>query len=65
MTTTKADRVLSLAEVQRVAGDISRSTLWRWQAEGLFPKRLKLGPRRIGWRESEVLEWVANREACQ
>ena len=30
---------------------------------GLFPKRVKLGPNRVGWVECEVLEWLEVRLA--
>jgi prophage regulatory protein len=28
-----------------------------------FPKRVQLGPNRVGWLESEVLEWLKERLA--
>lgn len=36
----------------------SHSTLLRWEAAGLFPKRIKLAGFRVAWVESEVLEWI-------
>ncbi|MEM7242147.1 MAG: AlpA family phage regulatory protein [Pseudomonadota bacterium] len=33
----------------------------RLEKAGLFPKRVKLGPNRVGWVESEVLEWLEER----
>ena len=33
---------------------ISTATLYRWMAEGLFPKSVKLGPNTNGWRESDL-----------
>lgn len=35
----------------------------RLEAAGQFPKRLRLGHNRVGWVESEVLEWLQNRIA--
>jgi prophage regulatory protein len=32
---------------------------------GKFPKRLQLGPNRMGWVESEVLEWLEVRLATR
>ena len=29
----------------------------------LFPKRVQLGPNRVGWVEAEVLEWLEARLA--
>lgn len=30
----------------------------RLEKEGKFPKRVRLGPSRVGWVESEVDEWL-------
>ncbi len=33
----------------------------RLEKAGQFPKRVQLGPSRVGWVESEVLEWLDER----
>ncbi len=33
----------------------------RLEKAGAFPKRVNLGPNRVGWVESEVLEWLEER----
>lgn len=33
----------------------------RLEKAGQFPKRVQLGPSRVGWIESEVLEWLDER----
>ena len=33
----------------------------RLEKAGQFPKRVQLGPCRVGWVESEVLEWLQER----
>jgi prophage regulatory protein len=40
---------------------VSPSTLWRWVAEGLFPRPIKLGPRVTAWKVSSLREWMAQR----
>jgi prophage regulatory protein len=35
----------------------------RLEGAGKFPKRVKLGPCRVGWVESEVIEWMKQRIA--
>jgi prophage regulatory protein len=35
----------------------------RLEAADLFPKRVQLGPGRVGWVESEVEEWMRERIA--
>ena len=34
--------------------DVSRSTIYKWMDEGTFPAPIKLGPRAVGWLESEL-----------
>jgi prophage regulatory protein len=38
-------------------------TLWRLEAKNLFPRRIKLGEKKVGWIEAEVREWLADRMA--
>ncbi len=33
----------------------------RMEADGRFPKRIKLGPNRVGWLESEIDDWIAEK----
>lgn len=56
------DPHLSLKDVLKVAGNISRTTLYRWVASGAFPAPEKLGPRRIGWRQSDIAAWQESRQ---
>ena len=58
------DRFVPVAEAMRVAGVESRVTLWRWENECLFPKRHKIGPRRVGYLESELRAWVEQQSAA-
>ena len=52
--------LLSLEEVLRRTA-CKRSTLYRWIAAGLFPPPVKIGPRRVAWRKSDVDRWIATR----
>lgn len=47
-------------EVQEITG-LSRTTIWREEREGRFPARVPLSARNVGWRLSEVEEWIKNR----
>ncbi len=33
----------------------------RLEKAGTFPKRIQLGPNRVGWVENEVLDWLQTR----
>jgi prophage regulatory protein len=41
---------------------ISCATLSRWERSGLFPKRIKVGMRMVGWRSCAVDQWLSERE---
>ena len=38
---------------------VSPMTIWRWERDGLFPKRQKLGANVVAWRLDRVLDWCA------
>ena len=40
---------------------LSRSTIYQYIKDGMFPKPVPLGPRAVGWLESDVSEWIAGR----
>jgi len=39
----------------------SRSSIWRMEKEGSFPKRREIGPRTVRWLREEVEAWIASR----
>lgn len=55
-------KILSLSEVALLCR-ISKTTIWRLQFYGQFPKHIKLSKRRVGWYEADILEWLkANKQ---
>ncbi len=40
---------------------LSTATLYRYMGLGLFPRPHKLGPNRVGWLASSVLDWLSSR----
>ena len=55
-----AEKMLRRQEVEARVG-IARSTIYQWVSEGRFPAPLKLGPRLIAWRESDLDRWLEAR----
>ena len=53
--------ILRTESVLKATG-LSRTTLWRLEKNGQFPPRRKLSARLVGWLETEVAEWVKNRQ---
>lgn len=56
----RAERLLRRREVENRTG-LSRSTIYLWMSDGLFPKPRKIGPRAVAWRESDIQEWIEQR----
>jgi len=54
------DRILRSPEVQDMVG-LSRQSIWRYEKYGKFPKRIKLGDISVGWKLSEVQQWISER----
>jgi prophage regulatory protein len=52
--------ILRLPDVRARTG-ISRTRIYRLEAEKRFPSRIRLGPNSVGWLESEIDEWIAAR----
>ena len=57
-------RFLRLPEVLALLG-VTESTIYRWEREGTFPKRVKIGPRAVGWDAREVERWQEDRAAAR
>ena len=57
------DRIIRHSPLAKRLG-VDPTTLYRWYTADppRFPKPIKLGPNSIGWRESDVQEWLETRE---
>jgi len=52
--------LLRRKQVQARTG-LARSTIYQYIKAGTFPKPVPLGARAVGWIESEVSDWIAER----
>ncbi len=57
----EVDRVIRANEVHNITG-LSRTTLWRMENKGEFPRRVSLGGNAVGWKLSEVQKWISDRQ---
>ena len=55
-----SERFMPKREVAQVTG-LSETTIWREYRADRFPKPHQLTRNRVGWLESEVRAWMANR----
>ncbi|EPL6453477.1 helix-turn-helix transcriptional regulator [Providencia rettgeri] len=59
--------ILRLPSVMKRTG-VARSTIYDWmnpkspRYDATFPRQKRLGPQSVGWIESEINEWLSNRE---
>ena len=53
-------RIMRRPEVLETVG-IAVSTLYDWVASGRFPRPIRLGPKAVGWRVTDIDQWLAER----
>lgn len=53
------ERIIRFPELKKVTG-MSRSTIWREEHGGRFPRRIRISKGIVGWKESEVQKWIAD-----
>jgi len=56
----RVTRLIRLKEVQHRVG-LGRSTIYRWMAEGKFPKPIQLGGYAVAWAQEDIDGWIATR----
>ncbi len=55
-----ADRFIRERECRELTG-LSRTTRWRLERRGNFPKRRKISPNGVAWLLSEISSWQDSR----
>jgi prophage regulatory protein len=55
-------RLIRLRDVCYRTG-LSRTTIWRLERRGAFPKHRQISSNAVGWIEHEVTEWIESRAA--
>ena len=56
----KSIRIIRIESLYNATG-LGRSTIYKYIAEGHFPKSVSLGDRCVGWVEGEVHDWILAR----
>lgn len=56
------DRLIRVKELRQMLGNQSLSTVYRWIAKGILPEPQRLTPRFIGWRASDVEDFLSSRK---
>lgn len=55
-------KILRLTAVMEATG-LGRSSIYKFIAQGTFPKPVPLGERAVGWVDQEIEEWISSRIA--
>jgi prophage regulatory protein len=62
MSENSEDRFIREPEVRRLTG-LSRTTRWRLERSGRFPRRRQISDNAIAWWASEIFSWMEARGA--
>ena len=63
MMDTTPQRILKLPEVSARVG-LRRSAIYDLIAKGRFPRPVRLTNKAVGWRSSEIDQWIATLDAA-
>ncbi|WP_438275642.1 helix-turn-helix transcriptional regulator [Nitrobacter sp.] len=59
-------KILRRPDVEKCTG-LKRSSIYAGVADGTFPKPVPLGPKAVGWLETDIVDWqkarIAERDA--
>lgn len=58
--TDQGPRLIYFPELRKLTG-LSRSTIWKLEKAGRFPRRRLVTDRRVGWIFEEVASWISSR----
>ena len=53
--------VLRTQQLREYIG-LSRTTIWRLEKSGQFPKRVRLGQNSVGWLKGDVDTWLESKK---
>ena len=59
-STQAPDRFLREPEVRHITG-LSRTTRWRMECRGEFPRKRQISKNAVAWLASEIKSWMAER----
>lgn len=51
------EKLLTRKEVEHIIG-LKRSTIYDWMRSGRFPRPMRLGPKAVRWRQSDITTWM-------
>lgn len=58
------EKLLRIKQVEEITG-MSRSTIYRMERGGLFPRRIKVSRRLVAWHDHAVTGWISQKCRAQ
>ena len=58
------ESIISTREAMRLTG-LGRTTIWKLEREGRFPRKRQLSDRRVGYLRMEVTFWIGDRQPAR
>lgn len=55
-------RLATRDDLKRMGIKVSNTTKLRWEAQGRFPRRIRMGGTTVAWFMSEIEDWLAERD---
>lgn len=55
------NQLLNQKEVSNLVG-LSRTTIWRLERTGQFPRRLRVSTKAVRWNLAEIVKWIESRQ---
>ena len=62
-TMANLDPILRRPSVEEMTG-LKRATIYKFMANGKFPKAVKISPKCVGWRKSDIASWLDSHTAA-
>ena len=62
MEIPQCDQIVLAPERRQMTG-YSDMHVWRLEKAGKFPRRIRLGPNRVGWSLHELQQWLDEKKA--
>ena len=56
----RPERLIGFNEVHNRVG-LSRTSVWRLERSGHFPRSVQISPGRRAWREADVDQWISSK----
>ena len=53
------EKIIRLPDVRAMTG-LCRTSIYNMMKNNIFPKQFKITSRSVGWKESEVQQWIKN-----